>query len=513
MDLGHASVPAELLNAIVQNLPVSDLKNVRLVCKHLAVVASQSLFQTVYISTQLRDRENLAFISDHPIFRHNVKEIVYDATYMPSIEPLWGHRLSKANYKKLFWARGYRLAGAVYSQAAIERGFNRYQASLMDQNDLAKYCGPNLTNPINYATLPLNFQLLLEDPQFHTAMAIYLPDDLVRLVEALPKMPNVRRFAVSDWRYTRNDKHYTYSFAEDAHIEGIPNINFSIQDKGIRGLDAVVLDPRPWPEPTEDLYPDNDRSWYRGFSVLMQAASMTNMQRLEAFNIDCDNDLSGLSHSILDMSATELHHATNAFRNLRTIKLKIDSREVTDCRPGMTGFHMWDQTLDSGSIAVVLSAATQLETLELELDDAICDELTEVPSFAALIGTGTWPRLRSLSLGHMALFENEFLEFFSRHVQTLQSLRLEQIDLGPINRVTHHQGPRVSHTWGNAFQSMAANNLALTKFDMHYHVLGGFDISRAHCIKLRARGADEVFQLFQSGGIKQKKKMCRAKII
>jgi len=512
MDFGPSHVPAELLDAIVRMLPVADLKNVRQVCSGLAAIASQFLFQTVYISTQLQDRENLASVSNHAFIRHNVREIIYDSTYMCSTEPLDRDRLIKANYKRLFWNGGFRLADADYTKAAIERGFNRYQAGLQDQVNLAEYCGAHLTKLVNSDTLPNNFPALLEDPKYHAAMAVYLPDDLVRLVEALPKMPNVRRFAVSDCRHTSNDKHYRFSYFAEADIEGIPDITFSIRNKGIRGLDAVVLDPRPWPEPMEEEDPDSDRSWYRGFSVLMQAASMTNMKRLESFNVESNHDLCGLSHSILDMSSSELRHATNAFGNLKTIKLWIDSRPVIDRRPGMAGypatFHVWSQTLESKSIAVVLSAAIHLETLELGFEDAVCDTPCEVTSFANLVGTGTWPRLRSLRLGHMVMHENEFLDFFKRHSQTLQSLWLQQVALFSA-RASQHGEHRPAHgSWGSTFRSMATNNLALTSFGMHFHVLGGWDISNAECIKHHAHGATEVLEFFQSGGTDQKKKLC-----
>lgn len=513
MDLGPAHVPAELLNAILRTLPVADLKSLRQVCKGLAAVASQFLFQTVYISTQLQDRENLASISNHAIFRHNVKEIIYDSTYICSTEPLDGDRLIKANYRRLFWNGGYRLAEANYTKAAIERGFNRYQAGVKDQIDLAEYFGANLTKPRDFAALPINFPSSLEDPGCHAAMAVYLPDDLVRLVEALPKMPNVRHFAISDCRHTRNTKHYRFSYGAEADIEGIPDITFSIQNKGIRGLDAVVLDPRPWPEAMEEEDPDSDRSWYRGFSVLMQAASMTNMKRLESFNVESNNDLGGISHSILDMSSSELHHATNAFRNLKTIKLWIDSRPVIDRRPGIAHYplilHAWSQTLKSKSIAVVLSAATRLETLELGFEDSVCDTPCEVPSFADLFGTGTWPRLRTLRLGYMVLHENEFLEFFNRHSQTLQSLRLQQVALYEERPLTRGECRTAHGSWGSTFRSMAANSLALTSLNIHFHIYGGWDISDADCIKHCARGATGVLEFLQSGGTNQKRRHCR----
>ena len=502
MDFGPSYVPAELLVAVIQMLPVVDLKRIRQVCRGLDAVASQFLFESIYISTQLRDRENLTSISNHPTLSQTVKEIIYDSTYVCITNPLTGQRLNKTNYLELF-----SFVDETISKAAIGRGFNRFQACLRDQMDIIAYCGEDLTNPRDAAALPANFSSLLEDHRSHAAVAIYLPEVLVRLVDALPKLPNTRRFAVSDRRHTKNRKHRSFAFRDDG-IRGAPNLTYSIQNKGIRGWDAAVLDPRPWPEPGENDDPKSDRSWYRGFSVLMQAASMTNMNRLESFKIECDSERSGLSHSILDMSSSELHHAINVFRNMRTIDLKIDSKTVGDRRPGMTGDQTWPRTLESGSIAKILSAATHLETLKLELEDAFCDTPGEIPSLTNLLGTETWPHLRHLRLGHMVLHENQFLKFFNRQCHTLQSLRLEQIALFPDRWVTEREENSTCRRWGNIFRTMAANHIVLTSFDMHFHTWDDFNFTRAECIRHHARGAIEVLQLLESGGTKRKRRPC-----
>ena len=497
MDLGRSHLPAELLIAVVRGLPVADLKNLRLACKDLNAVASQFLFETIYISTQLRDRENLTSISKHATFSPTVKEIVYDSTYFSSINPLEQRRFNKTNYTRLFWGMGYQLTETAYTKAAIERGFGHFQACLEDQVDLAAYCGENLTKPADSATLPTNFSLLLEDPGSHAAVAEYLPDDLIRLVEAIPKMPNVRRFAVSDCRHTRNLKHHMMDLTLGT------GVTFSIRNKGIRGSNAVVLDPSPWPE-SDYLLGPGDRLWYRGFSVLMQAASMTKIEKLWSFKVECDNDCSGLSHAILNMSSSELHHANNAFRNLKRICLKIDSKPIIDGE-GLVFFLRWPATLASGSIAKILGTATHLEILELMLDSSFYEPPNAVDSFAKLIGTTTWTHLRSISLGHMVLHEEEFLDLFNRHRQILQSLRLDQVTLFPETRTMQSVENNNKHSWYSTLQAMATDTIALTSFDMHFHDWLALDPGSADCINYHARGAAKVLRFLQAGGVETKK--------
>ena len=505
MNLGQSHVPTEILVTIVKGLSISDWKSLRHVCKDLAAITSQFLFQTIYISTQLRDRENLTSISNHTILAPSVKEIIYDSTYFYAIEPLHGRFLNKTNYTRLFWNSGNRLKETTYTKAAIERGFSRFQDCIRDQSLLAAYCEEILTNPTDMASSLTKISSLLGDPSSHSAMAVHLPDDLVRLVEALPKMTNIRRFTVSDCRHTRNGKHYAWSGPPGHYDAGF---TFSIHNKGVRGSNAVVLDPRPWPESCEWVEPEIHRSWYRGFSVLMQAASMTNLKKLEYFNVECNSELSGLSHSMFDMSTSELHHAINAFRNLRTINLRIDSKPVIDHQNPI--FYMaWVETLALGNIAEILSAATHLEILVLMLDEVLCDPPNPVPSFANLVGTGTWPNLRSVSLGHMVVHEKEFLEFFDRHRQTLQSLRLEQMALFPGTKTTQSAGTKIRHPWGSTFQAMAANTIALTSFDGHFHILDDESLAANDCFKQHVRGADNILQFLRAGGIKQKKKICQ----
>ena len=509
MDFGGFHLPAELLVAVVRGLPIADLKRLRTVCKSLDAVASQFLFQKVYISSQLQDRENLTSISNHATFSHSVKEIVYDSTHVCPFEPLEGTPFSKASYKRLFWSGGYRLAGATYTKAAIERGFKRFQACFKDQEDLAEYCGPNLTKPTELDKLPADFSSLLESPLYHTEVKKYLPDDLVRLVEAIPKMPNIIRFSISDYRHTQNHKHYTHTFAADADLAGVPAITFSIKNEGIRGSDAVVLDPRPWPEPFEDSPPPTtDRSWYRGFTVLMQAASMTNMKRLGSFNVESGSEFTGISHTILHMPPSELQHTMNAFCNITSLNLKINSKYSWPLRPMFYHAHKWSHTLGSGDIAKVLSAATHLETLRLELEDSYGDEPGIVTPLSNMLGTNTWSCLRSFSLGHISLYGDEFLDFFDRHRQTLRSLRLEQVGLLSDKQSRQGKHDNSRHPWGTVFRNMAVDSIALVDFDMHLHLWSKVNFGLSECFKHSAHGAAEVYETLQSGCNKQEEPRC-----
>ena len=232
---------------------------------------------------------------------------------------------------------------------------------------------------------PANFCSLLIDPKSHQDVLRFLPDDLVRLVRGLPRMPRVKRFKITDFRYSKNK-----SYPEDNPIGGHMthrSLSVSVKNKGVRGFDVVILNPRSWPSGNEPA--DNfgcDRSWYRAFFVLTQAASMTNMQMLKSFHVDTEDVMSGLSHVVFSMSQRELYHAMNAFSNLTIIQLKIR----TTHSDGM----YWEDTMARGDLARILGASKHLKVLDLEID-----KINPQPGhFENIIGNHTWPKLRKFKL-------------------------------------------------------------------------------------------------------------------
>ena len=159
------------------------------------------------------------------------------------------------------------------------------------------------------------------------------------------------------------------------------------------------------------------RSWYRGFFVLTQAASMTNMGTLASFTVERACTTSGLSQVVFSMSQRELYHTMNAFSNLTTIQLKIQT--------GTLNVYTWGEGMCRGDLAQILGAAKHLQILELRMNEVNINPV----SFTKFIGTHTWPNLRESTLATviLELDGNEFLKFFERHRHSLRSLWLEEV--------------------------------------------------------------------------------------
>lgn len=497
MDIQRSFIPAEILTIILDYLPKKDIKNIRRVCQAINVLAAPLLFRSLYISTRLKDRKAFTSVSEHPVLSQLVKEVVYDSTNISMMEGNERFSLNKTSYTRFLIGCQSNPRSVKYTKAAFERGFQAFAECYEEQRRLAEYDEEDMTHPRDNRRLktpktfndfPGDFSSMIMDKAFHKAVAVYLPDDLVRLVAGLPQMPRVRHFAISDRRYSQHVKHRTHTcIAADSSVK---ELTLSFKNEGIRGIDQIILNPRSWPSTKERSPPlDFDRSSYRGFFVLMQAASMTKLEKLESFKVITDCEESGLGKSIFQMSPRELYHTINAFSSLKTIKLNIHTRE--------RGGGYWELIVAQGDLAKALGAATQLENLDLRLDSMVPEQ---VVSFTELIGTHTWPNLRSTTLAAMALDmrnSNDFLEFFYRHCQTLRTLRLENVMLMSNRSFCGEAANVVQAHWSKTFQSMASRELVLTDFS-HYHwdtVLAG-----PHQPRFHSCDAATIFCFLRSGG-------------
>ncbi len=462
MDLDNVFVPVEILVEIVRHLRKKDIKSIRLTSKCLTHVATRFLFESLYISSQLKDREAFTAVSEDRNLSHLVKEVVYDSTNISFLEGQEHFRLNKTSYTRFLTGCQSSPRAVEFSKAALRRGFMSFAKRCEEHQALAEYDGEELTH-WNWDLRPpdqpdRNFSSMLMDPKSLSTVMQYLPDDLVRLLKGIPRMPKLRRFVISDCRYSENTKHRVHSCWDYEGGDIIRELSVTVKNKGVRGADEVILDPRPWPSRLEEWPPgDCNRTWYRGFCVLMQAASMLNMTTLDSFTVERDCGMSGLSHVMFAMSPQRLRHTMNAFSSLKIIHLKIHTAHLRR--------EQWRDTIAGGALAQVLGAAKHLEDLDLRLDD-FASEMDFVIPFAKLVGTHRWLNLRSASFAHIAmnLDENGFLQFFDRHSQTLQVLRLSKVVILSKGWASGKGHEQIYLSWVETFRSMAAGQLELKDF-------------------------------------------------
>ena len=429
-------VPAEILLYIFRLFFIRDIQNLRLACKAFDSIASLFLLRSLWISPSSRDHEKLLAISQHALFSQTVEEICYDASQSLEKDPIDGRPLSRAQYIRRFsgtWPE--KTLGLKMSKYAANRGYQVYKRRLDEEKAAATHSN--------------------HDAPYSS--------DLATLLVALPRMHRVKRLVISDQRYSRMDPTATNTF--------LTSWNFScrIEHQGIRGSEAIVLKPRCWVSNDEDYPPFQDRQAHRGFPVMMQAASMLNLTRLESISVDRHSEASGLSYEVFDMSASELQHTLRAFSHLKTLSLKINSiaAPIVFGAPARADAQ-WAAMIRRGTLAQLCSAAPGLESLEIQFDgdSPVEDEYTcsnKGLSLIKLFNDSTWPNLTSLTLGWMTIPNNDLLDFLYRHRTTLRRLRLNGLAVFPedfaaaaaaaVEAIPHYDGAQGS--LGDLFKSMA----------------------------------------------------------
>lgn len=72
------NLPDELLIELLRWLPVSDLKSARLTCTRWSDIGATMLFRRIYFSPRKIEMEAFANITQHPLLRKGVRELIYD---------------------------------------------------------------------------------------------------------------------------------------------------------------------------------------------------------------------------------------------------------------------------------------------------------------------------------------------------------------------------------------------------------------------------------------------------
>lgn len=456
-------LPLELWGSTCQWLGADDIRNTRLACSLFNDAASPFLLKRAWLSSSSEDQKTLTAISLHPIFSKYVKEVYYDGTiYDPDLLNAFNN---DRYYRKCVRKFLKNKSNFVWPKNALRYAISQYKARCKEQIELQAYQGahltrlsddplPNLGSLIEAATRSNQVPDSLNIDKFD----VYLPADLLCLLRALQRMPGVREVGISDRRWSVS--RYSWDDCREYAIFRGPNDKPNIiQSSKIRGRQTLQIHPRHCP--FEYANWEHSRIWHRGFHVLTQAASMLKLKQLRSFTVDGSD--SGVSYIVLDMTSTELMHTCNAFQHLTSINLELilpDDISQSD----------WIKVLDSGNIASVLNAAQGLTRLDLGFDVAYV-ACTKIPELAKLLGPLTWPSLQHLCMRNMALEEEDFVPFLTRHIGTLKSISLDHMVLInhlPKNAEFAYPTPR---SWNGAFRSMSV--LALTYLSVSTPLNGG----------------------------------------
>jgi hypothetical protein len=150
-----------------------------------------------------------------------------------------------------------------------------------------------------------------------------------------------------------------------------------------------------------------------GFIVMCRAMKRgpLNIQELSVDHyreeaLESGLQIEGISPGSFQFSPRDLEECCTAFSQLRRVAFAVTQGLMHED---------WDISL-RGNFAAILAAATELEELTL------CSPNGWSRLSALVLGTHIWPRLRSLRLLNMAMYQGEIVGFLKRHCKTLKGL-------------------------------------------------------------------------------------------
>lgn len=107
-----------------------------------------------------------------------------------------------------------------------------------------------------------------------------------------------------------------------------------------------------------------------------------------------------------------------------------------------------NKTLERGNIATIVDAARDLHQIELTSSSPMTGEIQKL---ARLVGTRTWPDLRTLILKYMVVPEAQFVSFLFGHSNSFRSL-----SMGFVLLDHKDSNAWAEELWNDAFQPMSA---------------------------------------------------------
>ena len=404
---GHTFPITKLANEVVHMifayLNPREAANLRLLSKRMALVGLHYLVPTIHLDLEKDSLKKLRDIADHPVASKHVYELVYEIDRLESLSwEDWSRRIMGAGYNSWQyrgppeppWANASAATMLAYSQELeiyLSMPVHRFSQEQIHQE----------WNHFRDAYIK----------QWNICHSLSLGREIR---DALKKLTNLRSVRTS----SRNTM--------TRWMEGFTERLGAEWDK-----DALVLD-----LPVE--------AWKVGL-----CSTQLILRTLGHHNIPITTlKLAGLNWQFLAQDEKDFMHIKESFRHLKDLSIFFTGRVTWYQERISDSAYRFDadafrQIMQSGRLVELLSAAPDLEALAISVEEC-------VPiSFEHTFGMFHWKSLGAVMLKAFNTNENEWLGFFSRHANSLHSIRLCDIDLldGRWSTILHrmHQTLKIKH--------------------------------------------------------------------
>lgn len=399
-------LPPEMISLISSFLTNKDRKLLRLTCKTVSELTPLS-FPRVFLSSNSLNIKVFRAVADHPKFRQQVTEIIWDDARLDSVPSLWNGLPPFMDHEGL----------------EIDDSCPRWFAKACQNNFSRRYDQKERPDQLSLRECWAYYSNLLNDQQ----EVIRAEDDEKTFIYGLERFPRLKRVTITPathgWLYS--------PLYETPMIRDFPyGFNYPI----VRGWDvdfqgSAFTDPRPeeplnWTEASKQY-----KEKWRGVRIVLRVLSKAENHNVSELNFDSSGLPFGVPCTIFEAPCDEYKHfaAILARPGFQSLDLSLHVGYSPQQYPVF-----WQSEL----LFEALSSAKDLT--QINLSKALDDDWPEEYSFLRQnLPIESWPNLRHFGISNLTIK-------VSRLIDTLKSLpeSIESVDLGLLTLQDYDEGTR-----------------------------------------------------------------------
>ncbi|KAK5800961.1 hypothetical protein VI817_003173 [Penicillium citrinum] len=403
------SLPPEIISIIVSFLPNKVVKSLRLTCKSLSET-SPFASSRVFLSANSLNIQVFRAVADHPKFRHEIKEIIWDDTRFTLVPLEWEDVRPRFDRERLqispddgcpIWFKE-------------ECGENRSKMKRRKDRDVDRPDHVARQHQMN-SQMPLKacweYYRHLYDDQISV---IRSEDDIKAFLYGLDRFPRLKRVTVTPaahgWLFA--------PLYETPMIRAFPyGFNYPI----LRGWhydpeDLQVAEPLPWSEASEEY-----KELWRGARIVLRILSQTETHNISELSFDSKQLHTGLNFLIFEQPCAEHNQFAAIMKRpgFRRLHLSL-----------LTGTNSYWEGFESGLFRQTLTLAKGLTHLHLSttFNNGSNSIMRDQPiPLEEVLPITEWPNLSQLTLSRFPVDTSQLIEKLNLAPSSLRSLQLNFI--------------------------------------------------------------------------------------
>jgi hypothetical protein len=423
------SIPNELLGCICAALCNRDIKSLRLTCRTLRD-KSNLRFDRVFISANPRNIEVLLAVANHNVFRHRVKEIIWDDSLLRRISTSEGFTPcgysddEHDDFDDLAADENKEWMARDYVHLCKESIF--YANSRMQEKN--EYEGENEVQKQLDNLVPSRESLALYDDLFcqqKKVLSSGADEEAFRC--AIQRFPQLTKVTVTPLAHG----FLFMPLYNTPMIRAFPP-GFVYPTPRTWPRDDIVGEgssPEDCPEGWEN---DVERRQYRGFCIVTKVlADYADKLQISEFDVDNHKLETGIDYTLFEKPNAEYDGLCKivARPGFKRLVLSLS----TGYREGWDGSEDWG-IYTNGRISSLLAKAIDLEEIVLQTDYGLDNWACDVKDFVSLfdifpVDSFSIGKLKHFGLSGFTVEQDDLISFLGRLPSTLKSVELSFLSI------------------------------------------------------------------------------------